>query len=294
MLAGTPIADLVSMPRSIWKGAISFGLVTVPVAMYSATERKEELHFRLLHKTDESPVEYKRFCKEEEKEVPWNDIVKGYEYEKGQYVVMSDADFEKARTPATQTIEITDFVPKDQIDPLYFDTPYYLEPSGKGARKAYALLRDALSDEKRVAIGTLVLRQREHLVALDPAGEALVCSTLRYEHEVRTAKGLDLPSVGQGWSKKEMDLAHQLVDTLASDWEPKKYKDTYTDVLRAAIEAKVEGKALKLPKMKKPAMVRNLVAALERSLKTPRKDLAKAEGRRAAASGHRARHKKAA
>src|SRR6185436_12163356 len=120
---------------------------------------------------------------------------------------------------------ITDFVPKDQIDPLYFDTPYYVEPTGKGATKGFALLRDALHDEGRVGIGTVVLRQREHLVALDPAGEALVCSTLRYQHELRSPKSLDLPPVGRGWSKKEMDLAHRLIETLASDWEPAKYKD---------------------------------------------------------------------
>ncbi len=268
------------MPRSIWKGAITFGLVTVPVAMYSATEGREELRFRLLHKKDSSPIEYRRICKEEDVAVPWDEIVKGYEYEKGQFVVMSDEDFEKARTPATQTIEIRDFVPATQIDPMFFDTPYYLEPTGKGADKSFALLRDALAKAERIGIGTLVLRQREHLVGVEPTGSALVCTTLRYAHEIRSADSLDLPKTGQGWDKREMDLALKLVETLAADWEPEKYKDTYTDVLRQAIEAKVEGKELALPKPKAPRKVVDLVKALEQSLKTPRKELARATSRK--------------
>jgi DNA end-binding protein Ku len=268
------------MPRSIWKGAITFGLVTVPVAMYSATEAREELKFRLLHKKDTSPIEYRRICKEEDKPVPWDEIVKGYEYEKGQFVVMSDADFEKARTPGTQTIEIQDFVPASQIDPMYFDTPYYLEPTGKGADKSFALLRDALAKADRIGIGTLVLRQREHLVGVEATGPALVCTTLRYAHEIRSPESLDLPKTGTGWDKREMDLALKLVDTLAADWEPEKYKDTYTDVLRQAIEAKVEGKEIALPRPKAPYKVVDLMKALEQSLKTPRKDLARASRRK--------------
>jgi len=268
------------MPRSIWKGAITFGLVTVPVAMYSATESREELRFRLLHKKDSSPIEYRRVCKEEDVPVPWDEIVKGYEYEKGQFVVMTDEDFEKARTPATQTIEILDFVPARQIDPLFFDTPYYLEPTGKGADKSFSLLRDALARAERIGIGTLVLRQREHLVGVEATGPALVCTTLRYAHEIRSADSLDLPKSGHGWEKREMDLALKLVDTLAADWEPKKYKDTYTDVLRQAIEAKVEGKELALPRPKAPRKVVDLVKALEQSLKTPRKELARDEPRK--------------
>jgi DNA end-binding protein Ku len=283
------------MARPVWKGAISFGLVTVPVAMYPASERKETLHFRLLHEKDQSPVEYKRFCTEEDKAVPWNEIVKGYEYEKGHFVVMTDKDFEHARTPATQVIAITDFVPKNQIDPLYFDTPYYLEPAAKGAAKGFALLRDALHDGGRVGIGTLVLRQREHLVALDPAGAALVCSTLRYQHELRPTKSLDLPAVGRGWSKQEMTLAHRLIEALASDWEPSKYADTYTDVLKAAIAAKMNGhavKAVKTPPLR--AVPGGLMKALEQSLRQPRKDLARAGRPRRRAVGRRAARSTAA
>jgi DNA end-binding protein Ku len=212
--------------------------------------------------------------------VPWDEIVKGYEYEKGQFVVMTDEDFEKARTPATQTIEIRDFVPASQIDPMFFDTPYYLEPTGKGAGKSFSLLRDALARAERIGIGTLVLRQREHLVGVEATGPALVCTTLRYAHEIRSLESLDLPKPGAGWEKREMDLALKLVETLAADWEPEKYKDTYTDVLRQAIEAKVEGKELALPRPKGPRKVVDLVKALEESLKTPRKALARAEARK--------------
>ena len=267
------------MPRSIWKGAITFGLVTVPVAMYPATERREELRFRLLHGKDSSPVEYRRFCKEENVQIPWDEIVKGYEYEKGQFVVMSDENFEKARTPATQTIDIRDFVPRAEIDALYFETPYYLEPNGKGAAKAYALLRDALTKADRLGVGTLVLRQREHLVALEPRNDALVCTTMRYAHEIRSTEDVDLPKPGAGWDKREMDLALRLVETLAGDWQPEKYRDTYTEVLRQAIEQKVEGKEIGIPQGRAPRKVVDLRKALEESLKTPRKDLAKARPR---------------
>jgi DNA end-binding protein Ku len=266
------------MPRPIWKGAITFGLVTVPVSMHPATERREELRFRLLHAKEASPVEYRRFCKEEEVEVPWNEIVKGYEHEKGQFVVMTDEDFEKARTPATQTIDIRDFVPRAQIDAVFFETPYVLEPSGKGAAKAYALLRDALAKADRLGVGTVVLRQREHLVALEPRDDVLVCTTMRYAHEIRSPRGLEVPKAGSGWDKREMDLALKLVETLAGDWEPEKYRDTYTEVLRRAIEQKVEGKEISVPPGRPaPRKVVDLREALEASLKTPRKELAKAQ-----------------
>ena len=280
------------MPRSIWKGAISFGLVTVPVAMYPATERREELHFRLLHAKDKSPVEYRRVCKEEDVQVPWDQIVKGYEYEKGQFVVMTDEDFETARTPATQTIDIRDFVPRAQIDAMFFETPYYLEPAGKGAGKAYALLRDALQKAERLGVGTLVLRQREHLVALEPRDGALVCTTLRYAHELRSAASLEVPKAGSGWDKREMDLALRLVETLAGEWEPEKYRDTYPDVLRQAIEQKVEGKEISVPRGAAPRKVVDLRKALEESLKTPRKDLAKAHRSEADTRPVRARRRR--
>jgi DNA end-binding protein Ku len=266
------------MPRPMWKGAITFGLVTVPVNLYSATERQAEIHFRLLHKKDTSPIDYRRYCSAENVQVDWNDIVKGYEYEKGQFVVMTDADFEKARTPATQTIDIQDFVPACDIDFAHFDAPYWLEPDRAG-RKAYALLREALSESERVGIGTLVLRQREHLVAIRPAGNALMLATMRFANEIRTAEGLDIPTDVK-IDPREKKLAGQLVETLAGPWQPDKYRDTYTEALQKAIDQKLEGKEIHVPAPGKPPKVIDLMEALQASLKEGRRPPAKADGRR--------------
>ena len=161
--------------RPIWKGALTFGLVNIPVGLYSATTRSA-LSFRLLHAKDQAPIAYRRVCSEENVEVPWPEIVKGYEYEKGQFVVMTEADFEQADVEATQTIDIRDFVRSDAIPATYFEQPYYLEPQQTGT-KAYALLREALKRSERIGVATLVLRQREHLAAVQPAGEALTLTT---------------------------------------------------------------------------------------------------------------------
>jgi DNA end-binding protein Ku len=267
------------MARPIWKGSISFGLVTIPVGLYSAVERTSELSFRLLHGKDGSRIDYKRFCAEEEVEVPWNEIVKGYEYDKGKFVVVTDDDFEKARVPAAQTITITDFVPRTAVDSIYFDHPYYVAPAGKPGTKAYALLRDALQETGRIGVGTVVLRQREHLVAVEPAGKLLAVTTMRWAYEIREADGLDVPAGGEGWSEKEMKLARQLIDTLAGDWDPDKYEDTYRDAIMDVIERKIEGKDLPAPRLPKAKPVADLVKALERSLKEPRKAPARAKGR---------------
>jgi DNA end-binding protein Ku len=265
------------MPRPIWKGALSFGLVTIPVNLYSAIERRETLSFHLLHKKDHARIENKRFCSEESVEVPWGDVVKGYEYAKGQYVVVTDEDFEKARVPATQTFDIRAFVLANDVADLYFAEPYYLEPSGKGGVKAYALLRDALKNTGRIGVGTVVFRQREHVAAVEPAGDALVLSMMRFAHEIRSTNDLDLPKAGEGWTKKEMDLAHRLIETLADKWKPEVFRDTFTEVLRKVIEAKVDGKELELPAEERPRPVANLMKALEQSL--ARKEPAKAPAR---------------
>ena len=282
------------MPRAIWKGAISFGLVTVPVGLYSAVERAETLHFRLLHAKDESPIDYKRVCEAEGVEVPWKEIVKGYEISKGEFVVMTDKDFARARTETTQTLAIRDFVPAQAIDFLYFDQPYYLAPEGKAAAKSYALLRDALARTGRVGVGTFVMRQREHLAALEPMGETLVLTTLRFAHEIRKPGALDLPPVGRGWDKREMTLALQLIETLAGEWDPRRYRDTYHEVLREVIEQKAAGKTVSLPAPKKPARVVNLARALQQSLESPRRAPAKAAGRRRAPAHSRRATRRAA
>ena len=280
----------------MWKGSVTFGLVSVPVNLYPATRKQAELSFRMLHAKDKAPVQYKRVCSEEETEVPWNEIVKGYEYEKGQFVVMTDEDFEKARSENTENLEIRDFVPLEQINVAHFESPYWLEPT-KAGRKAYVLLREALEESGRVGIGTFVMRQREHLAALRPAGKALMVTTLRFPDEIRSAEDLDIPK-DEKLAKKEIDLAKKLVDTLAGDWKPEQYKDTYHETLRAAIEQKLEGKEIEAPPPKRPARVVNLMKALEESLKSGgRKPPARAEGRpdkKAAARGKRASRKRAA
>ena len=287
------------MPRPMWKGAVTFGLVSVPVNLYPATRRQAELSFRMLHEKDKAPIQYKKFCSEEEKEVPWNEIVKGFEFEKGQFVIMSDEDFEKAKTESTETLDIREFVPLEQINVAHFDSPYWLEPSKQG-RKAYALLREALEESGRVGVGTFVMRQREHLAVLRPAGKALMLTTMRFADELRSAEDLDLPG-DEKLGKKEIELAKKLVDTLADDWDPKEYKDTYHETLRAAIEQKLEGREVETPsEARKPARVVNLMKALEESLKTgARKPPARANGREAreapkrAARGKRSRKRAA-
>jgi DNA end-binding protein Ku len=280
------------MPRAMWRGAVSFGLVTIPVGLYTAVERRGELHFRLLHARDGSAIDYRRFCETEDIEVEWKEIVKGYQYRKGQYVVLTDADFEKARVPATQLFEIRDFVARGEIEARYFEHPYFLAPAGAGATKAYALLRDALADTGRVGIGTIVLRRREHLAALQPSGEALVLTTLRFADELRSPGALDLPPVGKSWRGKEMNLARSLIAALQSAWKPEKYRDEYEAVLRDVIARKVKGEEIVAPKLERPRAVRDLAKALQASLKAPRGHLRAIEGGRAARRGRRPRERR--
>jgi DNA end-binding protein Ku len=267
-MAPALLRHIAVMPRPIWKGAISFGLVTVPVALYTATERAADLHFRLLHVKDASPVDYKRVCEAEGVEVPWPQIGKGYEYEKGRYVLVTDKDFARARVEATQTFAVRDFVPARAIDAVHFDEPYYLTPAGQPAARAYALLRDALADSGRVGVGTIVLRQREHLAALQPRRRALTLTTLRWAYEIRPLDALDLPAAGRA-DKRQLGLARQLIDTLARDWDPSRYRDTYREVLLKVIEQKVKGEPLSPPASRRPARVVNLMDALRRSLDAP-------------------------
>jgi DNA end-binding protein Ku len=229
------------VPRPLWKGAITFGLVHVPVAVYSAEDRRA-FKFAMLDRRDLSPVGYKRYSKRSGKEVPWKDIVKGYEYDKDQYVVLSEEDFRRANPKASQTIEIQAFVPGGQIPPEYYETPYYLAPTERG-KKAYALLREALHSTQRVAIGQVVIRTTLHLTAVVPVDEALMLNTLRYADELREAKGLDLPASGikgAGLSAKELHLAKRLVEDMTEDWKAGRFKDTYHQDLMHRIEQKVK------------------------------------------------------
>jgi DNA end-binding protein Ku len=229
------------MPQAIWKGSIRFGLVNIPVAVYPA-EESDELSFTLLDRRDLSPVGYQRINKASGEEVPWSEIVKGYEYEDGEYVVLGDEDFKRANPEATQTVDIVAFVDASQIDPMYFDRPYYLAPI-KGGEKGYALLREALAASGKVGVAKVVLRTREHLAAVIPRGRALVLELLRFPHELRDAGELDLPKAGledAGVTKREIEMAEKLVEGMVEEWDPTQYKDDYRNDLMARIDEKIE------------------------------------------------------
>jgi len=238
------------MPRALWKGAISFGLVNIPVEMYAAENRKG-FRFSMLDKRDLSPVGYKRFSKTSGREVPWDDIVKGYEYEKEQYVVLSDEDFRQANVKATQTIDIRAFVDAAEIPAEFYETPYYLAPAARGG-KVYALLRETLAETHRVAVAEVVIRTTQHLAAVVPHDRALLLVTLRYADELLTPRDLDLPekgTKGAGVTAKEVALARRLVDDMTEKWDPSQFKDTYHDDLMARIEQKIKaGKTAEITK----------------------------------------------
>jgi DNA end-binding protein Ku len=255
------------MARAIWKGSISFGLVNIPIALYPAT-RREELKFRLLRKSDLSPVNYKRVAEKDGKEVSWDQIVKGYEYERGKYVVLKDEDFERVDLEATQTVDIQDFVEQEEIDPIFFYKPYYLEPQ-KGGDKAYALLRDALKDSGKVGIAKVVIKTREYLAGVKPEDGVLVLELMHFADELADLGKLHMPKkieVG----KREMNMAKSLIDSMSSKWNPEKYRDDYREALMEVIEEKVEagGKEIeeKPKKAPKPTKVIDLVSVLQKSL----------------------------
>ena len=255
------------MARAIWKGSISFGLVNIPIALYPAT-RREEFRFRLLRKSDLSPVNYKRVAEKDGKEVSWDQIVKGYEYEKGKYVILKDEDFQRVDLEATQTVDIKDFVEQEEIDPVFFYKPYYLEPQ-KGGDKAYVLLRDALKDSGKVGIAKVVIKTREYLAGVKPEDEVLVLELMHFADELADPARLHVPKkieVG----KREMNMAKSLIDSMSSKWNPEKYKDDYREALMQVIEEKVEagGKEIeeKPKKAPKPTKVIDLVSVLQKSL----------------------------
>ncbi len=227
--------------RGIWSGSISFGLLQIPISLIPAESRAEELHFRLLDKRDLSPVRYERVSTATGKPVQWKDIVKGYEIEKDNFVVIEPEDLAKANVKATQTIDIQDFVPRDQIDPAYFETPYFIVPQPR-AMKAYVLLREALEKKGAVAVATFVLRTREHLVALMPVGDALMLEVLRFGHELKEADDIPLPerSDTKSVSDRELAMAEQLIEGMMTDWEPRKYKDKYYGDVMKIIEEKAK------------------------------------------------------
>jgi DNA end-binding protein Ku len=259
-----------SGPRPSWRGLISFGLVNVPVNLYPAV--KPEIHgMNYLRKDDLCPIAYKKVCRATGEEVPFDDIVKGYEYRDGDYVVLADEDFRKADVRKSSAIEIEAFVDEAEIDPKYVEKPYYLEPQPK-AHTAYALFRDAMAQSKKVAIGLFVLRDREHLVMLKPEGRAILLVQLRFAASLRASAGLDLPPARVEAPKAQMELALELVKKFAGEFRPEAYTDTYAARLREIIAAKARGRTVHVRAEEAPreTEVEDIMSRLKESLAATR------------------------
>lgn len=259
------------MARAFWKGAISFGLVYIPVELYSATH-SATIDLDFLDKRDFSPVGYQRYNKRTGKLVEWKDIVRGYQYQKGKYVALSDEDFRQANTKASQTIEITSFTDADNITPEYYETPYYVAPQ-KGGQKVYALLREALKRTEKVAIANVVVRTRQHLSVVLPEDDILMLNTLRFSDEIRTPQDMGVDVPGAKLAAKEISMAEKLIEGMTDSWKPQKYHDTYREDLMKRIKEKVKNKethtlteASNESKPRKSAQIIDLMAVLKQSL----------------------------
>ncbi|HSW91290.1 MAG TPA: Ku protein [Candidatus Saccharimonadales bacterium] len=251
--------------RALWSGSISFGLVNIPVRLYSGVNPHQGIDLDMLHKDDHAPIRYARICRRDGEEVPWDDIVKGYEYRDGDYVVLTQKDLDKLDTEKTETIDIQHFVTEDEIDVRYFEHPYYLEPV-KGGDKAYALLHAALDESGKLALVRFVLRQREHLGVIKPVGKALVLNQMRFPTDLREATDLTFPKPDV-ISKDEIKVALKLISQETSHFIPEDYHDTYTDELEDMIEAKAKGKKThKVSKKVTDTSSKDLMAALKASI----------------------------
>ena len=259
------------MAHAIWSGAINFGLVTIPVKLFTAV-RTNDLRFNFLHKKDDGRIFNERHCTVCGEKVEYADLVRGYEYEKGHYVTLGDDDFKSVLPEATQSVEILEFVDLDQINPMYFDTPYYLEPEKKG-RHAYALLRESLREANKVGIARVVIRSREHLAALKPNGEALVLELMHFADELVEQSDFDFPELKEKVAPAELKVAKLLIDSMSSEkFEPEKFHDDYREAVMAMIDARVAGEQVSAPEAKRPAPtnVVNLMDVLQRSLEQTR------------------------
>ena len=253
------------MPRSIWSGAISFGLVNVPVKLYSAVSRKS-VRFHQLHDSDHVRIQQKRVCPADGEEVPYDNIVKGYEISPDKYVVIEPEELEALDPKKTRSIDIQEFVDLEEIDPIYFDHPYYLAP-GTGASKAYRLLLTAMRETNKVAIARVVIRQKENLVAIRATGDVLTMATMVFHDEVIDPGTIDeVPDDDAEASKREVEMAEQLIQSLTSEFEPEKYHDEYRERVLELIEAKASGEEISIQPPEEPAKVPDLMAALEQSL----------------------------
>jgi DNA end-binding protein Ku len=281
------------MAHAIWSGAINFGLVTIPVKLFTAV-RTDDLRFNFLHKKDEGRIYNERHCSVCGKKVEYADLVRGYEYEKGRYVTVTDDDLKSVRPEATQSVQIVEFVELDQINPMYFDTPYYLEPEKKG-RHAYALLRDALIDSGKVAIARVVIRSREHIAAVKPNGAALVLELMHYADELVEQTTFDFPALNEKVAEGEKKIAKMLIDTMSAEkFEPENFHDEYREAVLAMIEARANGEEIEKTEVSRPAAtnVVNLMDVLQRSLEQSKEQRKK--DRTASRNGETAKSKGAA
>ncbi len=253
--------------RALWKGSISFGLVTIPVGLHNAS-RVEELKFRLLRSPDLSPVNYKRVAQTDGKEVPWDHIVKGYEYEKGKFVVLKDEDFRRVDLEATDTIDIIDFVEAASINPVFFYKPYYIEPL-KGGSAAYTLLREVLADSGKVGISKVIIRTRQHLAAIKPNGNLLALELMRFEDELIEPADIKLPAKEKVVGKREVTMAKTLIDQMTEKWDPARYTDDYRSALMKLIDKKVAAGGKEVPSHKTAKAATNVIdlaSVLQQSL----------------------------
>jgi DNA end-binding protein Ku len=255
------------MPRAIWSGAITFGLVNVPVRMYSAIS-EHKLHFHYMHVKDDSPIGYQKICKVEEKPVPDEEIAKAFEYEKGEFVYMGDEDFEAARVEGYKTIDITDFVPYEQIDPIFFAKTYYLAPQ-EGSEKVYSLLVQAMERSELAGVAKFVMRDRQYLGCLRVREGTVTLEQLYFADEVRPVDEVKPPTSRVG--KQELQMAEQLIDSFAGEWQPEKYRDTYRDVLCEVIEAKRKGKDVHVKAEPEEEQPTDLMAALRASVEASKR-----------------------
>ena len=253
------------MPRALWKGSISFGLVNIPIELHTAV-RDHRPKFRMLHAKDKSPVRFERVCIRDGHPVAWEDLVKGYEFQKGHFVVVTKEDFQAAAVEKTRTIDIVDFVKSDEIDDRFFETPYYLLPA-KGGERAYALLREAIRQSGRVGVAKFILRDAQHLAAVEAIDNALVLTIMRFADELVETSAFEFPG-DAGMRKPELDMAKSLVNSLAAEWDPTKYTDQYRENLLKLIQAKLKGKKVDLEEAAEPrqAEVVDLMERLRRSL----------------------------
>jgi len=255
--------------RPIWRGHLTFGLVTIPVKLYTATDPKD-IRFRLLHKSCLTPIQNKRFCPHHDQIVEWNDVVRGYEYEKGKFVSLTEEDLESVPLETAGTVSVTSFVTLDEINPLFYEKSYYLAPD-EGGQKAFRLLHDTMTEATRVAVGKVVIKEKEHLVSVRPHDGALVLSTLYYADEVRAVDDIPELPVQTKIHPNEKKMAMQLIEGLAAEFSPAEYTDDYRQALEKVINAKVQGEPLEAP-ARKPEKVVDLMDALRRSLQVTRKE----------------------